>query len=84
MPSFNKVLEKTNIALAYVCPKHNLQHLNEKLLQQAINNSTEKIDFILLDYKGLGPEKDKIKQLTENLDIPVKRIKEVLKNPNKL
>ena len=79
MPSFNKVLEKTNIALAYICPKHNLQHLNEELLQQAIKNSTEKIDFILLDYKGLGPEKDKVKRLTENLDIPIKRIKEVLK-----
>ncbi|MAH43721.1 D-tyrosyl-tRNA(Tyr) deacylase [archaeon] len=78
MPSFNKVLERTNIALSYICPKHNLELLNEDLLQQAIKNTTEKVDFILLDWKGLGLEKEKIKKLTENLNLPVKRSQNVL------
>tara|TARA_Y100000034_G_C6883939_1_gene405554 strand:+ start:344 stop:1120 length:777 start_codon:yes stop_codon:yes gene_type:complete len=80
MPSFNKILERTNIALPYVCPKHNLEFLNKDILQQAINNSVEKIDFILLDYKGLGEHKEKVKSLIEETKLPVFRVKEVLNN----
>jgi D-aminoacyl-tRNA deacylase len=80
MPSFNKVLEKTDIALAYICPRHNIDSLNEEILQQAIKNSLEPIDFFLLDWKGLGPHKEKITKLLAKFNFPVKRVKEVLKN----
>jgi D-aminoacyl-tRNA deacylase len=80
LPSFNKVLERTNISLSFICPKHNLQSLTEDLLHQAISQTKESIDFILLDWKGLGQEKDKTNKLLKNIDIPVKRVKEILNN----
>ena len=80
MPSFNKIIEKTNIALAYVCPKHNLENLNELTLQQAIERSSTLIDFILVDWKGLGQHKDKVIKLLEEFNLPIKRIDKVLKD----
>lgn len=79
MPSFNKILERTDIALAYVCPKYQLQNLNKNLIQQSINNSIEKPDFFLLDWKGLGEYKEKVKKLLAEFNLPIKRTKEVLK-----
>ena len=78
MPSFNKILERTNIGLSYVCPKHQLENLNEDTLQQAIKNS--KPDYIILEWKGLGSYKEKVKNLVENLNIPILRIEKVLKD----
>lgn len=80
MPSFNKILERTNIALSYVCPKYQLEHLNENTLQQAIKNATGFVDFILLDWKGLGQYKDKVKKLAEETNLPIKKVNEVLES----
>ncbi len=79
MPSFNKIIERTNIALAYVCPKHNLENLNELTLQQSIEKSSTIVDFILVDWKGLGQYKDKVIKLLEETNLPIKRVDKVLK-----
>ena len=71
--NFNKILERTDIALSHICPKHHLENLNEKTLTEAINKTKEKVDFILLDWKGLGPFKEKVKTILKNLNIEYKR-----------
>jgi len=73
MPSFNKILERTDIAFSYICPKHNLENLNKDLIEQAVNNSAKKVDFFLLDWKGLGQYKQKVKSLLEEFNIEIKR-----------
>ena len=74
--NFNKLLHE-DIALSHICPKHNLEHLNITTLKQAIERTKEKVDYIILDWKGLGPHKEKIKELTSNLNIEIKRTKEL-------
>ncbi len=72
--NFNKIMLNSNIALSFICPKFNLQYLDEDLLKQMIEKTQEKIDFILLDWKGLGQEKQKILNLINKLNLKYKRI----------
>ena len=56
-----------------------LPYLTKELLKQAINKTKEKVDFILLDWKGLGTEKLKIKEILKNLNIEYKKTEQILK-----
>ncbi len=66
---FNKVLESTNIAIGHICPKHSLEHLDESLLMQAVERTSEKVDFVLLDWKGLGTQKQRIIEMIKKAGI---------------
>ena len=50
------------------------------MFKQMIEKNVEKVDLIILDWKGLGTEKVRIKELLEGFDLEVKRTKEVTKN----
>ena len=76
--TFNKILLRTNIATSHICPKHMLPYLTEKILIEAIEKTQEKVDFILLDWKGLGTEKTRIINLLKELDLDYKKSKDLL------
>ena len=72
-PILTKAVEKSEFALAHICPKYNLENLDEKMVKQAFERSCEKIEFALLDWKGMGKEKTRIIELLEKLNIEYKR-----------
>ncbi|MDP7116259.1 MAG: D-aminoacyl-tRNA deacylase [Candidatus Woesearchaeota archaeon] len=74
---FNKVVEKHDIAISHVCPKYHLEALNEDLLKQAIEKTPGKVDFILLDWNGLSSQKQKVKEILENLKLEYKRTDQI-------
>ena len=78
--NFDKVLERTDIAIGHVCPKYMLEHLDCEMIKRAISKTKEKVDFVLLDWKGLGKEKEKVKEMLEKVGIEIKRTDIVLKN----
>ncbi len=69
----NNVLLETEYTISYICAKHSLPALNEDLLNQCIQKSKEPTEFILLDWKGLGSNKEHVKTLLESLNIGYKR-----------
>ncbi|MBR9699557.1 hypothetical protein GOV09_03830 [Candidatus Woesearchaeota archaeon] len=71
--TFNKILQRTNLAFAHVCAKYGLEHLDEELIQEAFEKTSEKATSVLLDWKGLGKEKERIKSLLETMGIEYKR-----------
>ena len=71
--TFNKILLRTDIALGHICPKYQLQNLDKEMIEQAINKTKERVDFILLDWKGLGKEKQRIVNLLDELKLEYKR-----------
>jgi D-aminoacyl-tRNA deacylase len=77
--NFTKVIERTDIAVSHICPKYHLEGLNEGMLRQALERTKEKVDLILLDWKGLGKEKERMKFLAEKMKIPYERIDKLLK-----
>jgi len=78
--NFNKIMLKSDVAFSYVCPKYALQNLNEDLIQQSLQKTTEKIDFAVLDWKGLGAEKQRIVEMLEKLNVKVERTDKILKD----
>ncbi len=63
---FTSMLVDSDIALASVASKHNLVHIDEDMLKQMVDKSIEKVRYILLDWKGLGKEKDRIVKLVND------------------
>ena len=71
--AFNKISTRTNIAIGHICPKYQLQNLDEEMILKAIEKTQEKVDFVLLDWKGLGKEKQRILDILENNSIKYER-----------
>lgn len=65
-PNFNKIQLNSNIAISHIIPLYQLP-LKEEMIQEAIKKTKEEIDFILLDWKGLGNSEQR-KQILNILD----------------
>ncbi len=64
--TFGKVLERTEYAVAHICPKYQLENLNEDLVKQMF--TSEKVEFAVVDWKGLGQFKEKVKELLKSYE----------------
>jgi len=80
MPNFKKVILGSDVAIGHCCPKYMLEYLDIDLLLQAVDKSVPKSRLIVIDWKGLGPHKQKITELCDQLveenGVEVKRTKE--------
>ncbi len=79
-PNFNKIQLNSNIAISYIIPKYALP-LTTKMLEQIRENTTEEVDFVLLDWKSLGSSEEK-REVLKKLDefyIEYKKTKEIKK-----
>jgi len=79
-PNFNNIQLNSNIAISHVIPEY-VFPLTEEIVKQALEQTQEEVDFILLDWKGVG-NADQRKQLLEVLDklyIQYKKTSEIKK-----
>lgn len=60
---FNKLLIDSDIGLAAVASKHNLEAIDKEMLLQMISRSSEKVTLAAIDSKGLGSQKERIFEL---------------------
>ena len=73
-PNFKRLLTNNNIALSFICPKYYIQELNENLINMMINNTLEKIDYFIVDWKGTNSQDKKhLIPLLEEFDIPIRK-----------
>ena len=75
-PNFKKIILNTTFAISHVCPKYNLKNLNKEMIKKAIEKTDEEVEFIVLDWKGLGQEKNRIINILKELGINYKKSKE--------
>ncbi|MBI2507788.1 D-aminoacyl-tRNA deacylase [Candidatus Woesearchaeota archaeon] len=68
-----KIMLNTEYAVGHVCPKHNLKDLDSEMLLQMMNKSDDKSEFVVLDWKGLGSEKQRILKLLEENNVKYER-----------
>jgi D-aminoacyl-tRNA deacylase len=71
---FNKLLLESEFGLAAVASKHNLEAIDDAMVNQMIEKSVEKVTYIVLDSKGLGREKDRILKILENTPLELYRV----------
>lgn len=76
-PSFKKIQLQSSIAIGHICPKYNLPYLTKDMLLQAIKRTSPNAELILLDWKGLGEEKERIKAMVD--DVAQDKILQVMK-----
>lgn len=65
-PNFNKIQMNSNVAISHIIPQY-LLPLTEEMIKEAIRKTIEEVDFVLLDWKGIGPTEER-KRIIRILD----------------
>jgi len=76
-PNFRKIMLSESVGVAFVCPKHALEFLDLEMLTQAMEKSSA--ESVMLDWKGLGSEKQKVLQMLEKGNFKYERTKDLHK-----
>lgn len=63
--NFVKMIEDSDACVGHIVAKYALSALDSRMITQLINKTTPKFDYFAVDYKGLGQDKQKIKDLLE-------------------
>jgi D-aminoacyl-tRNA deacylase len=71
---FNKLLLESEFGLAAVASKHNLEAIDEQMLDQMIEKSVEKVTHIVVDSKGLGSQKDRIMKIAKKTGLEIHKV----------
>jgi len=79
-PSFNKIQEKSNVAISHIIPKY-MKPITEQMILESINKTAEEVDFVVLDWKGLGTaeERNEVIRILEKNYITWKKVSEIKK-----
>ena len=77
-PNFNKIQLKSNVAVSHVISQYAFP-LTEEMVKEAIEKTEEELDFVLLDWKGLGnsEQRQKIIEILDNFHINYKKTSDV-------
>ena len=71
---FNKLLLESEFGLAAVASKHNLEAIDEQMMDQMIAKSVEKVTHIVVDSKGLGSQRDRIIKMAEKTGLEIHKV----------
>jgi D-aminoacyl-tRNA deacylase len=71
---FNKLLLESEFGLAAVASKHNLQVIDEDMLDQMIEKSVEQVTHVVFDRKGLGSHKERMLKMAERTGLEILKI----------
>jgi len=71
---FNKLLLESEYGFAAIAAKHNLELIDKDMLNQMISKSIEKVTHIIVDWKGLGKEKNRLMELIESTGLDILRV----------
>jgi D-aminoacyl-tRNA deacylase len=77
-PNFHRLIRNKNIAISFICPKYYINGLDVNIIRKMIENTSEKVDYFLIDWKGTNSaQKKHLIPLLEEFSIPIKKTKEI-------
>ncbi|MEM3078611.1 MAG: D-aminoacyl-tRNA deacylase [Nitrososphaerales archaeon] len=71
---FTKFLIESDFALGAIASKYSLQFIDGEILNQMIEKCPQKVNYAILDWKGLGKEKTRIVELIERANLKIIKI----------
>lgn len=66
---FTKLLLEGEYAFSFVAPKHALEHVDEGIVGQMLQRTNSPVRYAVLDWKGLGPHKERIVDLVKRFGL---------------
>jgi len=69
----NKLMLKDGFAAGHICGKYNLENLNAALIKDAMEKMIPRASFVVLDWKGLGKEKQRVVTVLGKNNTPYQR-----------
>jgi D-aminoacyl-tRNA deacylase len=64
----------TDYAIGHICPKYNLSNLDSAMIEQMIYKTVPRPKIALVEKKGLGGEKERIRKLLSGTDLSIREI----------
>jgi len=79
-PEFSKIARRTGYSVGHVCPKYNLENLDEGMIRQALerNSGNEGEIEVVLDWKGLKAGKERVVKLLDEAGVKFKKTKDFI------
>jgi D-aminoacyl-tRNA deacylase len=71
---FTDMLISSEHALASVASKHSLPYVDKNMIEQMIKKSVEEVKYALMDWKGLGKEKDRLNNIVIDMGLKVVKV----------
>jgi D-aminoacyl-tRNA deacylase len=64
----------SDYAIGHICPKYNLANLDAAMLEQMISKTVPEPSYALVEKKGMGSEKERIRKILAGTGLSVKEI----------
>ncbi|MEM3581301.1 MAG: D-aminoacyl-tRNA deacylase [Candidatus Bathyarchaeia archaeon] len=72
---FTRMALEGNIAFGHIVPKYAVAKIDEAILQQCVERTLEKVDFAVLDWKGIkGEDKPNIVELLNRVGVESQKV----------
>ena len=80
-PNFKKIQLKSNVAISHVIPQYAFP-LTEEMVRESIEKTVEELDFVLLDWKGLGnaEQRQRVIDILNKMYINYKKTSDISKD----
>ena len=66
---FTKLMLEGDFAFSFIAPKHALEYVDERMVGQMLQRTSGPVRYAVLDWKGLGPHKEKILGLVKKFGL---------------
>lgn len=72
---FTKMALESDVAFGHIIPKYAVPYIDEEIVRQCIKKTLEKVEFAILDWKGIkGEHKTGLIKMLENIDLPIQKV----------
>lgn len=71
---FTKLMIEGEFAFSFIAPKYALEHIDDKMVGQMLQRTAAPVRHAVLDWKGLGPHKEKVVGLVKQFGLEEVRV----------
>ena len=72
---FTRIALEKEVAFGHMIPKHSITRIDSTILRQCINRTLEKVEYAVLDWKGIkGDDKPRVIQMLNEADLRIQKV----------
>jgi D-aminoacyl-tRNA deacylase len=72
---FTQIALESNIAFGHMIPKYAIPEIDALIIKQCIERTLEKVDHVVLDWKGIkGEDKSSLVETLHKLEVPFEKV----------